>query len=345
MKLAIHKNDLKGYFSERWINYCHNNSIDYKIVNCYSNNIIQELRDCDALFWHFSHANSIDYQLAINLISTLTAAGKKVYPDLNSCWHFDNKVTQKYLLEAVYAPLVESFVFYSRKESFQWIEQTHFPKVFKLKGGAGAANVKLVHTKQEARKLVKKAFGRGFRQFDRFTLFKYSLKKYFISKNTLKDVCISFLKIFKKSDYERVKGKEIGYAYFQEYIPNNDSDIRIIVIGSRAFGIKRMVRKNDFRASGSGQIIYNKDLIDENCVKIAFETSEKLKSYCLAFDFVFDKQNNPLIVEISYGFNQEGYDDCPGYWDKNLKWQEGFFKPQYWMIEDVVNSLKKLKHG
>lgn len=339
MKLAIHKSDLKGYFSNRWIDYCENNSISYKIVNCYSNDIIQQLYDCEGLLWHFSHANPVDCQIAIKLIATLEAAGKKTFPDLNSCWHFDDKVAQKYLLEAINAPIVKSYVFYSKKEAFKWADKTEFPKVFKLKGGSGSANVQLVHTKHEARQLVKKAFGRGFRQFDRLTLFKYAIKKHNLGKSSLKDVFLSFLKIFVKSEYEKVKGKEIGYAYFQEFMPNNDSDIRIIVIGDKAFGIKRMVRTDDFRASGSGQILYAKELIDENCVRIAFETSDKLKANCLAYDFIYDKDKIPLIVEISYGFVQEGYDACPGYWDRDLNWHEGEFIPQYWMIENIVESI------
>ena len=42
-----------------------------------------------------------------------------------------------------------------------------FPKVFKLRGGAGAANVKLVKSKRDFIKLINKAFGRGFSQFNR----------------------------------------------------------------------------------------------------------------------------------------------------------------------------------
>jgi glycosyltransferase involved in cell wall biosynthesis len=34
---------------------------------------------------------------------------------------------------------------------------------------------------------------------------------------------------------------------------------QIIVIGDKAFGIKRMIRENDFRAPGSGMIKYEKD--------------------------------------------------------------------------------------
>ena len=55
------------------------------------------------------------------------------------------------------------------------------------------------------------------------------------------------------------------------------------------------VRENDFRASGSGFISYNKEEIDVNCLSIAFDVTNKLDAECLAFDFVFDQNKLPLI--------------------------------------------------
>src|SRR5690606_29697488 len=132
---------------------------------------------------------------------------------------------------------------------------------------------------------------------------------------------------------------EKDYVYFQEFIPNNTFDIRVIVIGGRAFALKRMVRENDFRASGSGHIIYDKGQIDERCVKLAFEVNKKLKSQSVAYDFIFDETNSPLIVEISYAFATKVYDQCPGYWDENLRWYDGTFNPQEWMIKDLISSV------
>lgn len=340
MKLAIHHTPVQGYFSERWIEYCNRQNIPYKLVNCYSNNIIHDLSDCGALLWHFSHAHPTDFQISIKLIASLEAAGKICFPNLNSCWHFDDKVAQKYLLESINAPVINSWVFYSQKEAIEWISKASFPKVFKLKGGAGSANVKLVRKHKSARKLVRKAFGKGFRQFDRKSLFIYELKKWKSGSTTTRNLVLSFLKMFKKSDYEKLKGNELGYAYFQEFLPDNDSDTRIVVIGNRAFGIKRMVRKNDFRASGSGLILYDKELIDQRCVKIAFDISAKLKTNCLTFDFLFSDNHSPMIAEISYGFHQDGYNDCQGYWDNDLNWNEGKFIPQEWMVDDIINSIK-----
>ena len=70
------------------------------------------------------------------------------------------------------------------------------------------------------------------------------------------------------TEYARVTGNEKGYIYFQEFIPDNDFDIRVIVIGDKAFAIKRMVRENDFRASGSGSILYEKEHFTDETIRI-----------------------------------------------------------------------------
>ena len=118
--------------------------------------------------WPHDHGNYNDALFAKQLLYALQMAGKRVFPDFNTTWHFDDKVGQKYLLEAIGAPLVPSYVFYSKREALEWAKQTSFPKVFKLRGGAGSANVRLVRTRSEAYRLISKAFTSGFSQFNRW---------------------------------------------------------------------------------------------------------------------------------------------------------------------------------
>ena len=115
MKIGIHHRE--GSYSERWIEYCQEHRIDYKIVNAYDSNIVDQLSDCDIFMWHHHHANYKDALFAKQLLYSLQIAGKKVFPDFNTGWHFDDKVGQKYLLEAIEAPLVPSYVFYTKKEA------------------------------------------------------------------------------------------------------------------------------------------------------------------------------------------------------------------------------------
>jgi len=338
MKIGIHQT--KEFFGERWISYCDARGIAYKIVDCYQTDIIEQLSDCEALMWNFNHKGAKDSKFAKQLLYSVQAAGKKVFPDFNSVWHFDDKVGQKYLLEAIGAPLAPAYVFYSKKEARAWASGCSYPKVFKLRNGAGADNVKLVKSKKKAFSLIRKAFGRGFKQYNGWSNLKERYRKYKLGKSSRWDVVKGLIRLFWPPKYARSSGREEGYVYFQDFIGGNDHDIRVVVIKDKAFAIKRMVRKNDFRASGSGFISYEKENFDDEVIKLAFEVSEKLHDQCMAYDFVF-QDGKPLIVEISYGFAIIGYDPCEGYWDREMKWHEGSFDPFGWMVEHVLESIKK----
>lgn len=330
----------KNSFSEGWIQYCKKNGVSYKLIDVYSNDVISQLEDCDAFMWHFHHTDYRDIQFAKSLLRSLEQKGIKVFPNSASCWHFDDKIAQKYLLEAIGAPLVPTYVFYTEKDAMKWIHETTFPKVFKLKGGAGASNVKLACTRKDALKLIKQCFGKGFRQYRYQEQIKENYRKFKSGKNKLKDIFrplyYEFIKKY-PTDLDHYLGKEIGYAYFQDFIPNNTFDIRVCVVGNKAFALKRMVRTNDFRASGSGNILYNRSEIDERCIKIAFEVNQKLKMQSVAFDFVFDGNNNPLIVEISYGYTGRAYRKCEGYWTDDMQWhEETGFDFYGWMVENTI---------
>ena len=274
--IAIHHS--KSGFSDRWIAYCEANNIPYKIVDCYRSDIINQLDDCDALMWHINHQNSKDVLFAKQLMYSVQAAGKKVFPDYHTVWHFDDKVGQKYLLEAIGAPLVPTWVMYNKKDALGWAEKNSFPKVFKLRGGAGSANVRLAKTKSEAVQLIEKAFRRGFSQYDSLGNLKERIRKYQLGKTDIFDVVKGFVRIIYPTKYTMVAGRERGYVYFQEFIPENNYDIRVIVIGDKAFAIKRMVRDDDFRASGSGNIHYEKENFEDTTIKLSFCLSFKLKS-------------------------------------------------------------------
>ena len=345
MKIAIHHrrgtfSDSNASFNKRWIAYCKEKNISYKLVDAYANDIIQQLEDCDAFMWHFYQNSIRDFLFAKQLLASVRASGKLVFPSLEMTWHFDDKVAQKYLLEAINAPLVESYVFYDEKDALEWLEKTKIPVVFKLRGGAGSQNVKLLKTKRIAKQHIQKAFRRGFSQYDGWGILKDRFQKFTKGKDSARGVFNALVRLFYPIQYAKVRGRDRGYVYFQKFIPNNDTDTRVVIVGNRAFAIKRKVRENDFRASGGGFIIYDINKIDIRTIKIAFKVAKKLHFDSVAFDFVFNEENNPLIVEISYGFAMEAYDACPGYWDNHLKWHEGTFNPQHWMIDDLRKKLR-----
>ncbi len=344
MKLAIHHN--KGSFSDRWIKYCSDENIPFKIVNCYDTDIISQLHDCNGLMWHW---NLNDYSAALfarQLTLSLEKKGIKLFPDINTGWHYEDKVGQKYLLESIDAPFVKSYVFYSEQDALKWIDKTSFPKVFKLRTGAASSNVRLVKNKFKARLLVKKAFGSGFPFISPFGRLKerfYHLKKN-RDLSSLKLVVGGLGRLVIPTESEKFSPREKGYIYFQDFIANNSYDTRLVVVGNRCFGARRLCRKGDFRASGSGIGLFDQKLIDIKMIKIAFDVANKLDTQSLAFDFIYDNKI-PKILELSYCYpmGKGSADDCQGYWDSNLNWHNERVNAQKYMIEDFIKSLNTKK--
>lgn len=336
MKIAIHHR--KGSFSDRWIAYCEKNNIDYKIVNAYDFDIVTQVADCNFFMWHFHQSDYRDTQFAKALILSLEAKGIHCFPNSHTCWYFDNKIWEKYLLEAIDAPLVPSYVFYTKERALKWAATTDFPKVFKLKGGASASNVQLVQTRRKAEKLITQCFGKGFSQYRWKECLIEEWRKYKEGKAGLRNVFRPLYYALKPypTEYSHYHQKEIGYAYFQDYIKDNDSDLRVVVIGDKAIGEKRYVRKDDFRASGSGKFEYV--ALREDVLQIAFTTAKQLHLQSVAFDFIF-RNKEPLIVEMSYGFGTHGISHCKGYYTRDLQWHDEL-EPNFWnwMIQDLITQ-------
>jgi len=190
--------------------------------------------------------------------------------------------------------------------------------------------------------IISKAFSNGFSSVNRVGLFTERLWHFKRDKNLKSFLSIwkGLARLFIPTELEKQLNNELGYIYFQEFVPENSFDIRVIVIGKRAFGIKRMVRDNDFRASGSGSIVFDPDQISEECIKLAFEYTNRINAQSVAYDFIFQNEK-PLLVEISYAFLHEVYRKCPGYWDVDLGWHEGAFYSEWFNVEDLVNSIKE----
>ncbi len=340
--LAIHHRPTS--FSERWIECCTQNGISHKVVDCYRSDIIHELSTVDGLLWHFTHASHQDLIIARHVIMSAERMGVVVYPNTATCWHFDDKIAQKYLLESVEAPLVPTYVSYNKEEALAWAEGATFPKVFKLRRGAGSTNVRLVHSRSQATWLIKRMFGRGFAPAG--TLFGDLNTRVIKARRRgdllgfIKRASQSFL-IMRRINYQM--SPERGYVYFQDFISGSLFDIRVTVIGDRAFGFTRNVRRNDFRASGSGSIDYDLSRVDLNCVRTAFDVQKKIGAQSIAFDFLLDENKQPRILELSYGFAPKPVYEVRGQWDRQMNWHEGHIWPQDLILTNLISEIEACK--
>lgn len=326
MKIAIHQNKKiyyhSGTWNNEWIVYCQNNQLDYEIIDCYGLDAIEKFKNIDILLWHFGNYSLQDMQFARTILNTAKSMGVKVFPDFNTAWHFDDKIAEYYLLKAVGAPIPESWVFYSKEEAVDWLKKkAKYPLVGKLRTGSGSNNVKLFKSKHVAVSYARRMFGKGFRNVPGILFKTMSNVRSSHNWETFMKRLIRIPDFIQTYTRSKKLPTEHGYVYFQEFIPNDGFDLKVVVVGDKLSFLARDVRKGDFRASGGGEINYNKFLITEDIRNTAFKLSKELGFQCMGYDFVIDKRDNVgKIVEISYGFSHTAQLELGGYWDRNGNW-------------------------
>lgn len=162
-------------------------------------------------------------------------------------------------------------------------DKMNFPFVLKLNEGALSSGVQLIKNQDELKTFRSKVQKKTLREKVAYYLNK---KNSFNRDSNLKPteglLETNFNNFFQKR-------KPI---VTQEFIPNLECDYKVLIFGERYFVLKRDTRKNDFRASGSGNFMWVKP-------------PEEVLSHA---KFIFDKMNVPFIsFDIGIDRNKECY--------------------------------------
>lgn len=349
MKIAVHStSNLNPYsFAPNWIKVLKSNNIEVLELDFYNTDIIKKVRQCDGVMWNWFHTPE-DKQATNFILNPIEHELKiPVFPNYQTRWHFDEKVAQHYFFDAIDAPKVKSWVFRNKHEALEFIKFADYPLITKLSVGAGSANVFLLNNQEEAANFVKRIFNIG--------IYPYTLNE-FSRDNILKSWSnftrfINDLRNIKNiifNNYSHVLPKHFqvqkNYVYFQEYVKNNLYDIRITVIGNRIFGFTRENRKNDFRASGSGNINYDVEKIPKEALKIAYDISKKCNFQSMAYDFLLKDGKTVLLNEISYTYVSNAVANSKGYWNENLEWVNKTITPEKAQVIDFINQINSNKN-
>jgi len=347
MKIAIHQNDQlfnhSTTWDKPWIEFCKKNDIEYGVVNCFDTNILEVLKDYDCLLWHISNYLLQDMLFARSILNSAKNMGLNVFPDSSTCWHFDDKVAQMYFLQSANAPIPKSWMFYTLKDCNKWLNyRCKYPIIAKLKCGSGSSNVKLLKDKNTAIKYAKRMFGKGFNTAPNVL---YKTKSNIKSSKDLQTVINRMKRIpdfLETRKHAKEFPKEKGYVNLQEYIPNEGYDLKIVVVGDKLSFIARDVRKGDFRASGGGNLYFDKSLVLSNIIRSAFEVSDKLGFQCMGYDYVVDNRDKVgKIVEISYGFSHTAVMQAEGYWDRNSVWHDEPLNAPEEIVKNILSLGSK----
>jgi len=311
-----------GSWAHSWIEFCKQNAIEFELLDGTGNAVTAKLLDFGCLLWHFTGFSFTHMLVARNVLYSAKVMGLKVFPDFNEAWHFDDKIAESYLLESVNASIPPWYVFFNEGEAVKWVkEDAYFPLVAKLRKGSGSQNVKLITNSEEGIHYCRKMFGSGINCAPSIP---------FKASSNIKSAR-TFLELYKRMkripEFIRMHNNatefpyERGYVFFQEFIPNNGFDLKVVVVGDKLSFVARNIRKADFRASGGGDLFYDRDLVSKEIIETAFRISDRLGFQCMGYDFVIDRNSGQgKIVEISYGFSNSAILGAQGFYDRIGNW-------------------------
>lgn len=344
IEVAVHSApDLaEDNYAPRWIETLESLGAKIRICDFRAPDIIDQVRGVDGAMWHFYHSPRERQSAPMILNAMETGLGIPIFPNLDTRWHYDEKIAQHYLFESIGVPAVKTWLFWDHDAAARFIETCTYPVVFKLSIGAGASNVLKVESRQAASALVSRMFHRGLQPN---TLNEYAPKRLPRSGPEVRAWLrrgVDAARYVFSGELPPARHHHIQkhYIYLQEYLPDNPCDIRITVIGNRAFGFRRQNRPGDFRASGSGIIDWDTEHIPEKALRIAHALSRDCGFQSMAYDFLFDSAGELRVSEISYCFVNHAVFKCPGHWDRDLVWHSGQIWPERAQAEDFLCKVR-----
>jgi glutathione synthase/RimK-type ligase-like ATP-grasp enzyme len=290
-------------------------------VDILRSDIISQVRGCDGFIWRHGHWTTM-VQVAKRVLPVLERELNLVmYPDQRTCWHYDDKLAQKYLFDAHDIPMAKTWLHWDDLEAtLSWARTATYPLVLKLAAGAASQNVRLISSYEELEPWVRRLMGQGVFNLD--------------PENW-------------QQPHRVLWGFHKNYVLLQEFLPDNPFDTRVTVIGGRAFAYRRFNRPNDFRASGSGRADYAQEPIDLRTIRLALECARRLGAQSLAFDFL-RKSDDYVIGEVSYTYVSWMVHEVPGHWTAEgdpitapLQWHDGHMWPEEAQMADYLVRLEK----
>lgn len=304
--------EYEGYVKERayypkYERFLINNNIQYEYYDILDSNWLANASKFDLIVWHMTSDPSTQ-EIATNKLYILDKVlGKKCHPSFDEIWTYEDKVNMHYLYQVHNLPEIPTFVSHCKKDTLNYINKVQFPIISKLITGSSSYGVEKIESLKAAKKLINRTFS-----------YKGS-KTYF--------------------PYQRQK----DYVLFQEFVPEAEFDLRIIVIGDKLFGYYRYPNKGDFRASGAGN--YSKKEIDPIALEMAYQVKEKFNCIFLATDFLYSKANQCYYIIESSIFigvdtpKQLEIDGVAGYYKRVAKGQYMFMKGKFWIQELALKEL------
>lgn len=226
-----------------------------------------------------------------------------VLPDINQLFSFENKGYQELYKKRIGIEKVKGN-YYGDSDDFP-IEKAVFPFVYKSLKGAMSSGVRLINNQQEFETVSKEAKKLSF--LERLRLYKKA-------KNKHKDQSLQPVKPYSEVNFSTFFSKRNPFVA-QEFVSGLEYDYKVLVFGEKYYVLKRKVRDNDFKASGSGKFEWTEP--SEKVLDYAREVVTKMNVPINSLDIVETEKYCALVEYQGIGFGPLTLIGSPYYFQKN----------------------------
>lgn len=338
---VVQPNGVHQSYSDRWLALAAEAGIRTRVVDVHRPDFFDQLAGCDGFMWRFGY-RAPERLVARRVMPAVEHALRiPVFPSWKSAWHFEDKISQYYLLRAAGIPMPRTWIFWDRGAALEFLQHASYPLVMKLANGYRSGNVRLLQNAGEGAYWVEQLFGPGvwtFGPMPRRGRGGAALTRAKAAVRALAGAPAALPSL--RDELQR------GYFYAQEFLPGNAFDTRVTVIGNRAFAYRRMNRPGDFRASGSGRPDWDPSQIDLEMVRLGFLAARRLETQSVAIDAMLRGEER-VLGEISYTYVSWMVRDCQGHWvlhgepeAGDLEWVPGHLAPDDAIFQDFVALVR-----
>jgi glutathione synthase/RimK-type ligase-like ATP-grasp enzyme len=187
--------------------------------------------------------------------------GKACYPSADHALLYEDKILEACVSKLGGIPFVKTWISHEKADALRLAGSLNCPLVCKVVPSSGSLGTTLVTSRRQCVKIIEQAFSRTGRKTHSLQL------------------------------------RQKDYVYFQEYVPNDGYDLRVIVVGDRAFGYYRKAPPGDFRASGMKLV--EKRALPEDAVRVAHRANAFIRSPMLVVDMLRGTDGRYHVIEFS----------------------------------------------
>ena len=130
MLVGLYKSDFPRYQVIRHEIYkriLKHNNINFIELHIDEKDFWNKILGLDIFLFRWAHTDN-DHQLVDTILPILeNYLSIRCFPNLNTCWHYDDKIKQYYLLKNFGYPIVDSYIFWEKKHALEWAKTAYYP--------------------------------------------------------------------------------------------------------------------------------------------------------------------------------------------------------------------------